>query len=108
VSWPLVLVVAGAALAVVCAVAMLRLPDPCDRVHVVTPVTSLAAPLLLVGLALHDGTVHGVAKYLLAALVLAVTGPAVGSATVRAARTRARRAAGPHSGSEQPQGDSLP
>ena len=86
-SVALVPVAAGCLLAVACVAALFRLPDALDRLHAVTPVTSLAAPLIMVGLAVHDGTFHGVAKFLLGGLVLFVTGPVIATATARAART---------------------
>ncbi len=87
-TWPLSLVAAGAALAVLCALALLRLPDALDRLHVVTPVTSLAVPLACVGLAINDSTFHGVFKYLFIGLLVAVLGPAASIATARAAVSR--------------------
>jgi monovalent cation/proton antiporter MnhG/PhaG subunit len=88
VSWPLYLVMAGAAIAVLCSLALLRLPRPLDRLHVVTPVTSLAAPLVCVGLAINDRTFHGVFKILFIGLVVAVLGPASSIASARAAVAR--------------------
>ena len=87
-SWPLYLVAAGAAVAVLCALALLRLPDALDRLHVVSPVTSLAVPLACVGLAINDKTFHGVFKYLFIGLLVAVLGPAASIATARAAEAR--------------------
>jgi multicomponent Na+:H+ antiporter subunit G len=84
-SWPLGLVLAGALLATLCALSMLRLPDALDRLHVVTPVTSLATPLVCVGLAIHDHSFHGVFKYLFIGLLLVALGPAASIATARAA-----------------------
>jgi multicomponent Na+:H+ antiporter subunit G len=88
VSWPLALVAAGAGLAVLCALALLRLPAALDRLHVVTPVTSLAVPLACIGLAVHDATFHGVFKHLFIGLVVAVLGPAASIAAARAAVAR--------------------
>lgn len=87
-SWPLYLVVAGSAIAVLCALALLRLPDALDRLHVVSPITSLAVPLACVGLAINDSTFHGVFKYLFIGLLVAVLGPAASIATARAAVAR--------------------
>lgn len=83
-----VLVVAGVAVCVLSCLSLLLLPDTYDALHAVTPVTSLGAPLVLAGLAVHDGTPHGIAKLVLVGLLLAVTGPTAGVATARAARAR--------------------
>jgi multicomponent Na+:H+ antiporter subunit G len=88
VTWPLYLVALGAAIAVLCSLALLRLPDALDRLHVVTPVTSLAVPLVCIGLAIDDSTLHGVFKYLFIGLLVMVLGPAASIATARAAVSR--------------------
>ncbi|TDD96685.1 monovalent cation/H(+) antiporter subunit G [Actinomadura rubrisoli] len=71
------LIWAGAAVAVLTA---LRLPftrGAAARLHVVAPVTVLAAPLLLAGLALRSwSSWHDVAKLAVIAALLAATGPA--------------------------------
>jgi monovalent cation/proton antiporter MnhG/PhaG subunit len=85
VTWPLYLVAAGAGIAVLCSLGLLRLPDAYDRLHLVTPVTSLAAPLVCIGLAINDSTFHGVFKYLFIGVLVAVLGPAASIATARAA-----------------------
>ena len=87
-TWPIALVAAAALIAVLCALALLRLPDAYDRLHVVTPVTSLAVPLACVGLAVNDSTFHGVMKYLLIGGLVAALGPAGSIATARAALAR--------------------
>ncbi|WP_131736827.1 monovalent cation/H(+) antiporter subunit G [Actinomadura roseirufa] len=72
-----VLIWAGAAVAVTTG---LRLPftrDAAGRLHVVAPVTVLAAPVLLAGLALRPwSSWHDVAKIAVIAVLLAATGPA--------------------------------
>lgn len=82
------LVAVGAFVVVLCALAMLRLPDAFDRLHAVTPATSLGGVLICVGLAVNDATFHGVFKYLLTGLLLAVFGPASSMAAARAAWAR--------------------
>lgn len=84
----LVLVVAGCLVVLACCLALASFTDPLDRLHTVTPATSLGGVLVLGGLAVHDATLHGVAKLLLTAALLALTGPAVGVATARAERAR--------------------
>lgn len=87
-SWPLYVVAAGTAVVVLCALAMLRLTDVYDRLHAVTPATSLGGLLICVGLACHDQTLHGVFKYLFTGVLLAVLGPASSIAAARAAWAR--------------------
>ncbi|MES9605114.1 MULTISPECIES: monovalent cation/H(+) antiporter subunit G [Actinomadura] len=83
---------AGTALAVATG---LRLPftrGAAARLHAVAPVTVLAAPLLIAGLALRPwSSWHDVAKLAVIAVLLAATGPATistaGQAVQRAGRT---------------------
>jgi multicomponent Na+:H+ antiporter subunit G len=82
-------VAAGTLVVVLSGLSLLRLSDAFDRLHVVTPATSLGAPLICAGLALNDQTLHGVFKYLFTGLLLAVLGPASAIAAARAARIRA-------------------
>ena len=88
-TWPMYVVAAGAVVVVLSGLALLRLWDAFDRVHVVTPATSLGAPLICIGLALNDQTLHGVFKYLFTGALLAALGPASAVAAARAARVRA-------------------
>ncbi|TDC40923.1 hypothetical protein E1281_37930 [Actinomadura sp. KC345] len=82
---------AGAAVAVASG---LRLPltrGAAARLHTVAPVTALAAPLLIGGVALRPwSSWHDVAKLAVIAVLLAATGPA----TVAAAGQAVERAAG--------------
>lgn len=78
----------------VAVVAGLRLPftrGAAARLHAVAPVTVLAAPLLLAGLALRPwSSWHDVAKLAVIAVLLAATGPA----TVVTAAQAVERASG--------------
>lgn len=85
---PVALVALGALVVVLCSLALLRLPDAYDRLHLVTPVTSLAGLLICAGLAINDHSFHGVFKYLFVGVLLAVLGPAASVATARAAWAR--------------------
>jgi multisubunit Na+/H+ antiporter MnhG subunit len=82
---------AGTALAVA---AGMRLPltrGAAARLHTVAPVTVLAAPLLITGLALRPwSSWHDVAKLAVIAVLLAATGPA----TLATAGQAVERAAG--------------
>jgi multicomponent Na+:H+ antiporter subunit G len=62
--------------------------DAFNRLHFITPVTSLGAPLVAVGLSVQEGPGYTTAEILFIALLLFVAGPALESAT---ARTEAQR-----------------
>ena len=85
---PPVIVALGALVLVACALAVLRLPGPFERLHAVTPATSLGGILVCLGLALHDRTTHDVGKLIVIAVLLFVTAPAASIAAARAARAR--------------------
>jgi multicomponent Na+:H+ antiporter subunit G len=78
-----VLVWLGVAVTVLSAVAALRLRRLLTRLHALTPVTVLGGPLVGVGLALRSGWTLTTATLLLIALLLALTGPALGAITAR-------------------------
>ncbi|MEU9016863.1 monovalent cation/H(+) antiporter subunit G [Actinomadura sp. NPDC048394] len=86
----------------VCVLAGLRLAvtrGAAARLHAVAPVTALAAPLLLAGLALHPwSSWHDVVKIAVIGVLLAATGPATvvtaGQAVARATGTGAGTGAG--------------
>jgi multisubunit Na+/H+ antiporter MnhG subunit len=79
---------AGVVIAVVSAVRMALARGSAIRLHFVSPVTSLAAPLVIVGLALHPwSSWHDVVKLAVIGVLLAGTGPAT---VVTAARARRR------------------
>ncbi|QXJ19737.1 monovalent cation/H(+) antiporter subunit G [Actinomadura graeca] len=72
-----VLIWAGTAVAVLTLVRLPFTAGAAARLHVVAPVTVLAAPLLLIGLALRPwSSWHDVAKLAAIAVLLAATGPA--------------------------------
>jgi multisubunit Na+/H+ antiporter MnhG subunit len=84
-----VLIWAGAAVAIACGVRLALTRDPAARLHVVAPVTVLAAPLMTAGLALRTwSSWHDVVKLVLIGVLLAATGPA----TVATAGLAVRRA----------------
>jgi multicomponent Na+:H+ antiporter subunit G len=78
-----VLLVAGLLVAVVAAVGALVVRDVLDRLHFLTPVTSLAGPLVGAALAVENGWGATTAQILLAVFLLAVAGPVLESATGR-------------------------
>jgi multisubunit Na+/H+ antiporter MnhG subunit len=82
------LVWAGVVIALVSGVRLALARDSALRLHYVSPVTSLAAPLVIVGLVLHPwSSWHDVAKLAVIGVLLAGTGPAT---VVTAARARRR------------------
>ena len=56
-----------------------------NRLHFVTPMTSLGLPLVAVGLSVESGQPFTVAEVLVIALLVGVSGPVLASATGRAA-----------------------
>jgi multicomponent Na+:H+ antiporter subunit G len=78
-----ILVFAGVAVVVVSALAMLRARTLLNRLHLLTPVTTLGAPLIGVGLALATGWNLTSGAILLTVVLLAVTSPVLQSATGR-------------------------
>ncbi|KAB2363188.1 monovalent cation/H(+) antiporter subunit G [Actinomadura montaniterrae] len=86
----------------VCVLAGLRLAvtrGAAARLHAVAPVTALAAPLLLAGLALHPwSSWHDVVKIAVIGVLLAATGPA----TVVTAGQAVARATGTGTGTGRP------
>jgi multisubunit Na+/H+ antiporter MnhG subunit len=78
-----VLLGAGVLVAVAAAVGALTMRDVLDRLHFLTPVTSLAAPLVGASLAVANGWGATTAQILLTVFLLAVAGPVLESATGR-------------------------
>jgi multicomponent Na+:H+ antiporter subunit G len=78
-----VLLAVGVLVAVAAAVGALAVRDVLDRLHFLTPVTSLAAPLVGASLAVANGWGATTAQILLAVFLLAVAGPVLESATGR-------------------------
>jgi multicomponent Na+:H+ antiporter subunit G len=78
-----VLLGVGVLVAVAAAVGALAVRDVLDRLHFLTPVTSLAAPLVGTSLAVANGWGATTAQILLTVFLLAVAGPVLESATGR-------------------------
>jgi multicomponent Na+:H+ antiporter subunit G len=83
-----VLLGAGILVAVASAFAGLVVRDVLDRLHFLTPVTSLAAPLVGAALAIGNGWSLATALILLTVVLLAVSGPVLESATGRLVAAR--------------------
>jgi multisubunit Na+/H+ antiporter MnhG subunit len=84
-----VLLAAGTLLTVIFSVGALVAPDFFSRQHYVTPITSLAAPLVGLALAVANGWSLLTAQILITVFGLAATGPFIEAATARAAAQRA-------------------
>ncbi|MYW94186.1 monovalent cation/H(+) antiporter subunit G [Amycolatopsis rubida] len=83
-----VLVFAGVFAVLVSAVGMLRAKDLLARLHLLSPVTTLGAPLIGAGLVLVNGAHLGSGAIVVTVVLLVVTGPILQTAT---ARLEARR-----------------
>jgi multicomponent Na+:H+ antiporter subunit G len=84
----LALYAAGVAVVVVSGLAALAFRWVHDRLHFLTPTTSLGAPLIGFGLALEDGWTLTTAEILFTCLLLVVSGPVLAAATGRLAAQR--------------------
>jgi multicomponent Na+:H+ antiporter subunit G len=83
-----VLIWLGVLVAVISALAALILRPVRPRLHVLAPVTSLAGPLIGLGLAVANGWNLTTATILLIVVLLAVTGSALVTAIARVALER--------------------
>lgn len=79
---------AGVAVVVLAVLASLRVRRPEDRVHYLTPTTSLGTPLVGLGLVLQSGWSLASAQIILTCALLMITGPVLAAATVRVAAQR--------------------
>jgi multicomponent Na+:H+ antiporter subunit G len=81
-----VLLVAGTAVLLLSACALLVLPRPYAQLHALAPATSLGSPLIALALALDTGPGREAVKLLAIGALLAVSGPittmAIGRVTV--------------------------
>jgi multicomponent Na+:H+ antiporter subunit G len=84
-----VLIWLGVLVVLISAAAALVLRPVNPRLHALTPVTSLAGPLIGIGLAILNGFSLTTATVLLTVLLLAFTGPALTAAMARLATERA-------------------
>lgn len=80
----LALLAAGLLVVLLSAAAAFGLRGTRNRLHVVTPVTSVAGPLIGLALAVEDGWTLATAQVLVVVLILAVTGPVMAMAIGRA------------------------
>jgi multicomponent Na+:H+ antiporter subunit G len=82
------LVAAAALLALVCAVGVLALPDPYQKLHFIAPPATLSAAAIALALFLGEPDRQAGAKATLVAVLLTVMNAVVTHATARAARIR--------------------
>lgn len=83
------LLAAGVAMCLVSTLGMLAVPDPMTRLHLLTPVTSVGVPLIAVAIVVDTGLSRSAVKVLLIAMLVALAGPALSSATGRVIGQRA-------------------
>lgn len=83
-----VLLYSGVAIGVLSCVGALAVRDLYTRLHFLTPVTSLAAPLIGLALAIENGWGLTTAEILFVVFLLAITGPQLEAATGRVAAQR--------------------
>lgn len=70
-----VLLVAGALFVLIAAIGIVRLPDLLTRMHASTKAGTLGALLVLLGLAIHQGSGDVISKVVAATLFLLLTAP---------------------------------
>lgn len=87
----LALIAVGTAVAVVATATAVAARDVFDRLHLVTPLTSLSAPLVAAGVCVQSGQPWVIAEVLVIVMLLFVSGPVLESATGRVAAQRAGR-----------------
>jgi multicomponent Na+:H+ antiporter subunit G len=79
---------AGVVVVTLSVVAALRFRHAGDRLHLLTPTTSLGTPLVGLGLVLQNGWSLTSAQIAITCILLAATGPVLASATARVAALR--------------------
>lgn len=78
----------GVALVVLTTLASLRVRRPEDRLHFLTPATSVGTPLVCLGLGLENGWSLTTAQIALVGVLVMITGPVLASAAVRVSLQR--------------------
>jgi len=81
----MIFMAAGLFFLVVAAIGVIRLPDVFSRSHAVSLTDSLAAFLMLVGIAIYEGLDINTLKILLVLALLYLLNPVIAHATLRAA-----------------------
>lgn len=83
-----ILLVVGVGIAVVCAVGLVAIDDPFDRLHVVGPASTVGPLAIATAIVVREGVGPGGVKSIIVAVLLLVTSPVLTHATARAARIR--------------------
>jgi multicomponent Na+:H+ antiporter subunit G len=78
----------GVAVVILTAVASLRVRRPEDRLHFLTPTTSLGTPLVGLGLVLENGWGLTSVQIVLTCVLVMITGPVLTSAALRVSAQR--------------------
>jgi monovalent cation/proton antiporter MnhG/PhaG subunit len=78
----------GVAVQAMSVAGLLVMPNLYDRVHYLSPATSVGGPLIAGAVVVRESLSHAGLVAVLVALVLMVAGPVIGHATIRAARIR--------------------
>jgi len=94
--------IAGAGFVLIAAIGIVRLPDLLTRMHASTKAGTLGALLVLVGLAIHQGTGEVVSKVVATSLFLLLTAP-IAAHMIGRAHARVLRKLKPR-GANRPQG----
>lgn len=81
-----ILLWAGVVVAAASGVALLAFRNRTDRIHALTPLTTLAAPLVTVGIAVDLGFQRSTVKVLLIGVLTVATGAVLAAATGDASR----------------------
>ncbi len=97
-----VLLALGVLLTVVCAVGVMVMRDPYQRLHFVSPPATLSAALVAGAVILHGGNLEAIVKVLLVCLLLTFQNGLVSHATARAAFVRAEHCWPPPEGEIEP------
>lgn len=84
----LALLWAGVGIAVLAAVRAVLARTPYNRLHYLTPVTTMANPLIALALAIDTGWHMASIEILVISALLAASGPVLGAATMRVAAQR--------------------
>ncbi|MGY6549673.1 MAG: monovalent cation/H(+) antiporter subunit G [Roseinatronobacter sp.] len=92
--------ISGALFVLIAAIGVVRLPDLLTRMHASTKAGTLGALLVLVGLAIHQGTGMVVSKAIATALFLLLTAP-IAAHMIGRAHARVMKSLTPASGASE-------
>jgi len=87
-SIEIVLLTGAVGLELVCAIAILLVHDPFDRLHFLGPTTSIGPALIALAIVMEEALSTNGVKAIVVAVLLLITSPVLTHATARAARVR--------------------